>query len=264
MQILRERRGVSRLVLAGLLGVSPSWVKKAESGEQHMSKLPTVLRVAEVLRVRDLADLTGDQSMPVDLFIGPGHPRLAAVKAAVDRFPFNADRPAPPAEHLKARLALAWAARHKAPNHREVIGGLLPDLIRDAQLTVHQADTAAERRTARSGVHDIRREVRCNTRSSAPCGDLGRQAHGGATRAPQLPGHRDVVLAREPRRGQPVRRGDVMTAMGGTRICVRCDRPITGEAETGPQLWATSGARPDDQRHRDDDPECCTRTVRDP
>lgn len=155
MQILRERRGISRPVLAGLLGVSPSWVKKVESGEQRMPKLPTVLRVAEVLRVRDLADLTGDQSMPVALFIGPGHPRLAAVKAAVDRFPFNADRPPPPAEHLEARLALAWAARHKAPNHREVVGGLLPDLIRDAQLAVHQADSAAERRTAQAALSEV-------------------------------------------------------------------------------------------------------------
>ncbi|MGW0774560.1 hypothetical protein ACWD01_13115 [Streptomyces sp. NPDC002835] len=52
-----------------------------------------------------------------------------------------------------------------------------------------------------------------------------------------------------------------MTAL---QICVRCDRPIMGEAETVPQLWATSGARPDDHRHKAGDPECRPRTQRDP
>jgi transcriptional regulator with XRE-family HTH domain len=155
MQILRERRGISRPVLAGLLGVSPSWVKKVESGEQHMPKLSTVLRIAEVLRVRDLADLTGDQSLHVDLFTGPGHPRLAAVKAAVDTFPLITEREAPPAAHLRHRLARAWAARHTAPNHRDVVGSLLPDLIRDAQATALQADTAADRRAAQAVLSEV-------------------------------------------------------------------------------------------------------------
>ncbi|MGW0777100.1 hypothetical protein ACWD01_26345 [Streptomyces sp. NPDC002835] len=53
-----------------------------------------------------------------------------------------------------------------------------------------------------------------------------------------------------------------MTAMNSIRICVRCDRPIAGEAVTVPQLFATSGARPDD--HRDGDPECRPRTRIDP
>ncbi|MFF3326095.1 helix-turn-helix domain-containing protein [Streptomyces sp. NPDC002889] len=155
MQILREKRGMSRPVLAGLLGVSPSWVKKVESGQMHMPKLSMILRIAEALRVRDLADLTGDQSMPADLFIGPGHPRLGAVKAAVDAFPLGQDREAPPAAHLQHRLARAWSARHKAPNHREVVGELLPELIRDAQLTVRQADTAADRRAAQAILSEV-------------------------------------------------------------------------------------------------------------
>ncbi|NWF30064.1 hypothetical protein HW130_28045 [Streptomyces sp. PKU-EA00015] len=40
------------------------------------------------------------------------------------------------------------------------------------------------------------------------------------------------------------------------RICIRCDLPIKGEAEKVPQLWAPTGARPDDYSHRDDDREC--------
>ncbi|KOV86049.1 MULTISPECIES: helix-turn-helix domain-containing protein [unclassified Streptomyces] len=155
MQIYRQRRGMSRPVLAGLLGKSPSWVKQVESGVLQVPKLPTILRIAELLRVRDLADLTGDQSLHVDLFIGPGHRHLPAVRAAVDAFPFTADREAPPTMHLRHRLDAAWKARHEAPNHREVVGSLLPDLIRDAQLAVRQAETATDRRAAQAVLSEV-------------------------------------------------------------------------------------------------------------
>ncbi|MFE1934070.1 helix-turn-helix domain-containing protein [Streptomyces sp. NPDC059474] len=155
MQVLRTRRGMSRTVLAGLLGKSPSWVKQVENGTLHTPALPMILRIAEVLRVRDLSELTGDQTMPVDLFIGPGHAKLPAVRAAIEAFPFTADREAPSPAHLSARLRSAWSARHSAPNHREVIGGLLPALIRDAQLAVRQADRAPERRAAQAVLAEV-------------------------------------------------------------------------------------------------------------
>ncbi|MGW1708957.1 helix-turn-helix domain-containing protein [Streptomyces sp. NPDC002206] len=155
MQILRTKRGMSRPVVAGLLGMSPSWVKQVEAGQIGMPKLPVVLRIAELLRVRDLSDLTGDQSAPVDLFIGPGHSRLPAVREAVNALALSGDREAPSAKHLAARLAKAWAARHQAANHREVIGELLPGLIRDAQLTVRQSDSATDRRAAQAVLSEV-------------------------------------------------------------------------------------------------------------
>lgn len=48
-----------------------------------------------------------------------------------------------------------------------------------------------------------------------------------------------------------------MTA--GMRICVRCDKPIKGIAVVVPQVFATSGARPNDFRHDDGDPDCTAR-----
>ncbi|MEU8824331.1 helix-turn-helix transcriptional regulator [Streptomyces sp. NPDC048636] len=155
MQVLRIRRGMSRTVLAGLVDKSPSWVKQVENGTLHTPALPMILRIAEVLRVRDLSDLTGDQSMPIELFIGPGHAKLPAVRAAIDSFPLIADHEAPSASHLTARLERAWAARHSAPNHREVVGGLLPHLIRDAQLAAGQADRAADRRAAQAVLSEV-------------------------------------------------------------------------------------------------------------
>ncbi|MFI6248501.1 helix-turn-helix domain-containing protein [Streptomyces sp. NPDC051016] len=150
LQMLRTRKGITRDQLGGLLGKSGSWVKGVETGRLKTPKLQTILHIAELLRVRDLSDLTGNQSVHVDLFGGPGHPRLAAVKAAVDAFPLTTQHEAPPAAHLRARLARAWKARHEAPNHREVIGALLPDLIRDAQLAVRQTETAPDRRAAQA------------------------------------------------------------------------------------------------------------------
>lgn len=155
LQILRTRKGMTRDQLGGLLGKSGSWVKGVETGRLKTPKLEMILRIAELLRIRDLSDLTGDQSVHVELFTGPGHPRLAAVKAAVDAYPLTTDREAPPAAHLQARLIRAWRARHSAPNHREMIGALLPDLICDAQLAVRQADSAPDRRAAQAVLAEV-------------------------------------------------------------------------------------------------------------
>lgn len=150
LQILRQRRGITREQMGGLLGRSGSWVKGVEGGRLKTPKLELILRIAEILRVRDLAELTGSETVHVELFAGPGHPRLAAVKAAIDAYPVSSQHEAPSTAHLRARLDRAWAARHKAPNHREVVGALLPDLIRDAQAAVRQSDHAEARRAAQA------------------------------------------------------------------------------------------------------------------
>lgn len=150
VQILRERRGMTRAQLADFVDISPHTLKKIENGQQQAPGLEMVMRIAEALRVRDLADLTGHPDMHVDLFIGPGHPRLAAVKAAIDNFPLTSGLEPPPVAHLEARLHAAWRARHQAPNHREVIGRMLPDLIRDAQALARHADSSNERRAAQA------------------------------------------------------------------------------------------------------------------
>lgn len=150
VQILRERRGMTQAQLADFVGISPHTLRKIENGQQKSPSLDMVMRIAEALRVRDLAELTGHPDLHVDLFIGPGHPRLAAVKAAIDSFPLSSSVEPPPVAHLDARLHAAWKARHAAENHREAIGKLLPDLIRDATALVRQADTTADRRAAQA------------------------------------------------------------------------------------------------------------------
>ncbi|MFD9432616.1 helix-turn-helix transcriptional regulator [Streptomyces sp. NPDC060002] len=148
VQILRERRGMTQSQIADLLGMSPHTYRKIENGQQKPPGLETVLRIAQVLRVRDLADLTGLPEAHVDLFVGPGHPRLAGVRAAIDNFALTTGVEPPPLAHIDARLRAAWKSRHASKNHREAIGALLPDLIRDAQVLVRSADSAADRRAA--------------------------------------------------------------------------------------------------------------------
>ena len=156
LKILREGRGMTREVLAGLIGMSPSWVKRVELGQLQTPSVDMAIRIAQALRLRDLSDLTGRPDMSVNLFIGPGHPRLAAVRAAVDALPIGAPAAAPPrAEHLAARLSAAWAARHSAPDHRERIGALLPDLIRDAQLAVQYAEAPTDWRAAQAVLAEV-------------------------------------------------------------------------------------------------------------
>ncbi|MEU9777154.1 helix-turn-helix transcriptional regulator [Streptomyces sp. NPDC047968] len=158
LKILRTRRGQTRDQLGGLVGRSGSWVRALEEGRLKVPRLDVLLRLATALRVRDLADLTGDQRSPhVDLFVGPRHQRLAAVKDAVDAWSLHddEDQAAPPAEHVAARLASAWSTRHSSPLHRERIGALLPGLIRDARRAAARAEAPAERRAAQAVLSEV-------------------------------------------------------------------------------------------------------------
>ena len=56
IQILRERRGLSRPVLARLVGMSASWLKGIERGTR---RLPLLVKLAEALAVGDVAVLAG-------------------------------------------------------------------------------------------------------------------------------------------------------------------------------------------------------------
>ncbi|GLZ14697.1 hypothetical protein Acsp04_49320 [Actinomadura sp. NBRC 104425] len=74
VRYFRRRRGMSREILGGLVGKSARWVKAVERGEIRELKLPTVLSLAEALRLRDIAQLTGGRPLPTSMFRGPGHP----------------------------------------------------------------------------------------------------------------------------------------------------------------------------------------------
>jgi transcriptional regulator with XRE-family HTH domain len=153
---LRTRRGMTREVLGGLAGKSAEWVKAVETGRLQEPRLHMLLRLAEALRVRDLTELTGDPGVPLLLFTGPGHPALPAVRDAINAIPWL-DGPAEPLTSLRARLDAAWRARHASPDHRTVLGMILPALIRDGQRAVraHDGDDGRRARAIMAGVWNL-------------------------------------------------------------------------------------------------------------
>jgi transcriptional regulator with XRE-family HTH domain len=131
IKLHRERAGKTRAVLAGLVGRSTEWVKAVETGRILPPRLHMLGQIAKALRV-EVWELT-DVDQPPTIQVGPGHAHLPAVRDALNRWPIGVNRDPEPLGHIRARLDTAWRARHAAPDHRTVIGALLPDLIRDAQ-----------------------------------------------------------------------------------------------------------------------------------
>ncbi|MDP4511747.1 helix-turn-helix domain-containing protein [Nonomuraea turcica] len=147
IKMFRIRRGMSQEVLAGLVGKSVSWLKQVESGRlQSQPRLSILLLLAEALQVRDLSELTGEQTMPVRMFAGPGHPALSNVRAAINATPLLLPQgTVQPLGTLRARLDMAWHTRHTSPDHRTALGRILPDLIRDVQLATRMYEGADRR-----------------------------------------------------------------------------------------------------------------------
>jgi transcriptional regulator with XRE-family HTH domain len=150
LQRLRTRRGMTREVLGGLVGRRGQWVKDVETGRLQMPKLHMLIQLSEVLRV-DLAELAGSPESVLRGLSSPGHPALPAVRDAINEVPWDADDvPPEPVAVLQARLDAAWRARHAAPDHRTVLGTLLPGLIRDCRRAVRAYTTGDDARRARA------------------------------------------------------------------------------------------------------------------
>jgi transcriptional regulator with XRE-family HTH domain len=141
VRILRERAGKSRAVLGGLVGRSEEWVKSIETGKILTPRLPMLLHLAEVLGVKDLAELTGSQSLPVASVTKAGHPGTDQVAEALARTvrPTSAAR-------VTERLSGAWSIWHGSSTERTAIAAVLPQLIIDARAVARALDGVDRRR----------------------------------------------------------------------------------------------------------------------
>ncbi len=135
----RERAGKTRQVLGGLVGRSGDWVKALETGRLLTPRLPVLLRLAEVLGIHDLAELTGSHPLPVASVSKSGHPATAAIADAMSRITAT---PAGPdaGTTLHARVNQAWAVWHQSSAERTAVGALLPELLRDAHSATRVLD----------------------------------------------------------------------------------------------------------------------------
>ncbi|MEE1927400.1 helix-turn-helix transcriptional regulator [Streptomyces sp. TRM 70351] len=143
---LRERRGMTRPVLGGLVGRSAEWVKAIECGRLGVPRLPVLLRLADVLAAQDLADLTGEERLTASSYSKAAHDALPAVAAALTRYQLGTPDEEPgSASVLLDRVADAWRLWHAAGAHRTRVAALLPDLLADVQHAARAA-TGTERR----------------------------------------------------------------------------------------------------------------------
>jgi transcriptional regulator with XRE-family HTH domain len=161
IQILRERKGLSRPVLAGLVGMSASWLKGIEQGRRLPPRLPVLVKLAEALAVGDVAvlagtdmDLGGATSVPVASFARIPHDAVPAIREAV-RDPMLTITATPAgAGELAGRVADAWQMWHTSPQHRTDVGRILPRLLTDARVAARVTE-GVQRRTANALLADV-------------------------------------------------------------------------------------------------------------
>jgi transcriptional regulator with XRE-family HTH domain len=148
VRYFRQRVGMTRPVLGGLVGRSAEWIKAVESDRLLTPRLPLLVRLAEVLEVDDLARLTGEQRLTTATYTRGAHEALPTVARALATYPVLTSGAEPvPAADLAERVTQAWGLWHGTKRHRTAIGGLLPGLLQEAQTSTRLLD-GAERRSA--------------------------------------------------------------------------------------------------------------------
>ncbi|MGK5731083.1 helix-turn-helix domain-containing protein [Streptomyces sp. URMC 124] len=158
IRILRESRGMSREVLAGLCGRKADWLKKIEKGERELHSHTLLLRLAAALQIPDLSILTGGtpevaQPVPLGRF---DHPTMPAVWAAVMSRSLVPPSTPVDVQRLRGRVEQTWRLWHASGRNRTEVGALLPALIRDAETATRTLE-GPERRIALVALSDVYR-----------------------------------------------------------------------------------------------------------
>jgi transcriptional regulator with XRE-family HTH domain len=161
IQILRERKGLTRPVLAGLVGMSPSWLKGIEQGRRLPPRLPILVKLAEALAVGDIAVLAGTDmdlgegtSVPVASFTRIPHDAVPAIREAIREPMMQVPDASPDVPALASRTADAWHLWHTSREHRTDVGRILPRLITDAR-TAARSPEQPVRRAANAVLADV-------------------------------------------------------------------------------------------------------------
>ncbi|MFE5026332.1 helix-turn-helix domain-containing protein [Streptomyces sp. NPDC056656] len=144
---LRERNGQTRAVVGGLVGRSAEWVKAIENGRLQTPRLPLLLRLADVLGVQDLAELTGDERLSASSYTKAAHGALPAVREALTTYSLGRVDDGPEsAADLLTRVNEAWRMWHGNGGHRTRVAVVIPDLLADLQHAARSMDGNDRRR----------------------------------------------------------------------------------------------------------------------
>lgn len=140
LRYFRERAGMTRAVLGGLVGRSESWVKSVESGRFLMPRLPMLIQLADALGIEP-AELVGEQGIPASAYGKATHPALPKITEALTSYPVDTRDLEPlPAADLAARVTQAWQLWHGAARQRTAVAVVLPDLLRQGRLAARLRD----------------------------------------------------------------------------------------------------------------------------
>lgn len=143
----RDRHGKTRAYVADVMGHSVEWVKGIENDRFKMPSLPKLLRLAHVLGVEDLTELTGDDRIAAATYTKAEHTALPRIRHALTRYELRpADREPEPANVLTARTRQAWKLWHAKGDHRTAIVALLPGLLDDTKHSARLLEGADRRR----------------------------------------------------------------------------------------------------------------------
>ncbi|MEW2606234.1 helix-turn-helix transcriptional regulator [Streptomyces sp. NPDC047916] len=143
----RERNGQTRAVVGGLVGRSEGWVKAIENGRLQTPRLPLLLRLADVLGVSDIAELTGNERLSAATYTKAAHDALPAVRAALTTYRFTGTDDEPGrATELLTRVREAWRLWHGGGSHRTRVAVVLPDLLGDLQYAARALEGPDRRR----------------------------------------------------------------------------------------------------------------------
>jgi transcriptional regulator with XRE-family HTH domain len=164
IRLRRESRGLTRPVLAGLVGRSPDWLKKIETGVRPLNSLTMLIALARALRVADLSELTADNcDAPLSAWDTDAHPVVPSIREAMREASFASllgkdTASVVPAGELAARVRRLWLLWHRSPKQRTDVGAELPDLIRQAHTSLRAAD-GLDRRQCAAAAGDLYRLV---------------------------------------------------------------------------------------------------------
>jgi len=145
--IYRRRRGLTQLVVAGLIGRSESWLSQVERGIRPIDRLSVLIDIAHVLKV-SVTDLTGQ---PYSL--APNGSReneaVRAIREALTRYDVipavldpghGKDAALPHLASLRRDLQRAWQLR-QAARYSE-LGAVLPRLLVDTERATRELQGA--------------------------------------------------------------------------------------------------------------------------
>ncbi|MGI8307872.1 helix-turn-helix domain-containing protein [Saccharopolyspora hattusasensis] len=136
---LRNRAGMSRPVLAGLVGRSPEWLKRLEKGDFLMPRPSMLLALAQCLGV-DLVELTGDPRMAGMYYGKTAHDQLPDIARALASYPITTQAGPVDVAGLAAKVGQVWDLWHATARHRTAVAGLLPSLLHDVRSAVPHVD----------------------------------------------------------------------------------------------------------------------------